>query len=556
MQKVNTAEQMRNMDQTAMHGKYGILPAVLMENAGHAVAERADSYIGGWAGKDVMIFCGKGNNGGDGFVLARHILAAGARVYVYVLGHTQAYSEEARQHLLTLLALEDNESCIVTNCGNGDIDWQLLQKRLHASQVAVDAMLGTGFHGDLREPLTSIVAMINETAAAGNLTVLAVDIPTGVNADTGAVSGSGEEENGPVFADMTITFGALKRGLLLYPGRTCAGAIELDAIGMPTPLLTQPEEDPAYLLQESDIAEILVPRSPASHKGSHGTIGIVTGSNDMAGAALMAAHGAVRSGAGKVFLRVPAQTAPYCIGRQPEIMVRGVGSHAFFTHEDAASILAESTSWSVLAMGPGMGKEAETKEFVKCMLQGTTCPVVLDADALNILADEKEWIRPMGQRIIMTPHLAEFSRLSGLPVSEIQNDLIGAAKAFVAEWHVNLVLKGAPTIIVSAKTGNAYVNPTGNAGMACGGMGDVLTGMTAAVAARESHPDICSAACAAVYLHGAAGDLCRKKYGSYGFTPMEVADAVPRVVSTLEENMAVPLLQEPLIGGTHHEEME
>lgn len=270
----------------------------------------------------------------------------------------------------------------------------------------------------------------------------------------------------------------------------------------------------------------------------------------------MAAHGAVRSGAGKVFLRVPAQTAPYCIGRQPEIMVRGVGSHAFFTREDASSILAESASWSVLAMGPGMGKEAETKEFVKLMLQGTTCPVVLDADALNVLADEKDFIQPMGQRIIMTPHLAEFSRLSGVPVAEIQQDLIGAAKAFVKEWHVNLVLKGAPTIIVSAKTGNAYVNPTGNAGMACGGMGDVLTGMTAAVAARESRPDICSAACAAVYLHGAAGDLCRKEYGSYGFTPMEAADAVPRVISALEENMAVPLLQEPLIGGTHHEKME
>lgn len=551
MQKLNTAEQMRSMDRTAMHGKYGILPAVLMENAGHAVAEQADSYIGGWMDKTVLIFCGKGNNGGDGFVLARHILAAGARVYVYVLGHTQSYSEEARQHLMTLLALEDNESCIVTNCGNGDIDWQLLKQRLQTSQVAVDAMLGTGFHGNLREPLTTIVAMLNETAATGALTVLAVDIPTGVNADTGEVSGSGEEENGPVFADMTVTFGALKRGLVLYPGRTCAGSVVLDAIGMPLPLLTQPEENPAYLLQESDIAEILIPRSPASHKGNHGTVGIVTGSSDMAGAALMAAHGAVRSGAGKVFLRVPAQTAPYCIGRQPEIMVRGVGSHAYFTPEDADSILAESASWSVLVMGPGMGKQAETKAFIKRMLQHTTCPAVLDADALNLLIDEKELLQSMGQRIIMTPHLAEFSRLSGMAVSDIQANLIGAAKAFVHDWHVNLILKGAPTVIVSAKTGNAYVNPTGNAGMACGGMGDILTGMVAAVAVRESHPDICSAACAAVYLHGAAGDRCRNDYGSYGFTPMEVADAVPHVIHELEENMAVPLLQEHLIGGTH-----
>ena len=138
MQKLNTAEQMKNMDRTAMHGKYGILPAVLMENAGHAAAERADAFIGGWSGKDVIIFCGKGNNSGDGFVLARHILAAGARVYVYVLGHTQAYSEESRQHLMTLLELEDNESCIVTKCGSGDIDWQLLRQRLHRQAECIN----------------------------------------------------------------------------------------------------------------------------------------------------------------------------------------------------------------------------------------------------------------------------------------------------------------------------------------------------------------------------------------------------------------------------------
>lgn len=547
MQKLNTAAQMRQMDYTAMHGKYGIQPAVLMENAGHAVAERADEYIHGWAGKDVVVVCGKGNNGGDGFVIARHIAAAGARTYVYVLGQAEEYSDESQQHLSTLQAMEDGESCLLTYFGGTEREWRVLRQRLQSCQVVVDAMLGTGFHGNLREPVSSIVGLINEIAAAGTLTVIAVDVPTGVNSDTGAVSGSDEEENGPLFADMTVTFGALKRGLVLYPGRTCAGHVELDAIGMPAPLLVQPEDEPAYLLQESDIAEILVPRSPDSHKGSHGTIGIVTGCSDMAGAALMAAHGAVRSGAGKVFLRVPAQTAPYCIGRQPEIMVRGVGQGAYFTEADAASVLEECASWSVVAMGPGMGRHDETKAFVKQILAHTECPVVLDADALNLLAGEKDFIAPMGRRIIMTPHLAEFSRLSGLSVAEIQADPFMAAVQFVREWHVNLVLKGAPTLVVSAKTGNVYVNPTGNAGMACGGMGDILTGMIAAVSARESRPDICSAACAGVYLHGAAGDACRRQIGSYGFTPMEVADAVPGVIRRMEEEMAVPLLQAPMI---------
>lgn len=549
MQKVTTAAQMRNMDRIAMHGIYAIAPAVLMENAGHAVAERAGAWLEGWDGKDVVLFCGKGNNGGDGFVIARHILAAGARAYVYVLGEEADYSDEARQHLHTLQQLADDETCLLLPAPQSEADWQVLQKRLLASSVVIDAMLGTGFHGSLRQPIASIVAEVNAAAAAGAVTVIAVDMPTGVNSDTGAVSNGDDDEDGPLFADMTVTFGALKRGLVLYPGRACAGHVEVDPIGMPGPLLMQLEEDPAYLLQESDIAEIVVPRSPDSHKGTHGTIAIVTGSSQMAGAALMAAHGAVRSGAGKVFLRVPGATAPYCIGVQPEIMVRGVGTGDHFTADDADEIIAESKNWSVLAMGPGMGRDAGTKEFLLKVLAAVDCPVVLDADALNLLAGEKALIASRGSRIIMTPHLAEFSRLSGLSMTEIKADPIAAARHFASEWKVNLVLKGAPTLIVSARTGNVYINSTGNAGMACGGMGDVLTGMIAAMTAHQGMSDLCSAACAGVYLHGSAGDACRKARGPYGFTPMETADALPGVLASLEEDLALPILQQPLIGG-------
>lgn len=549
MQKVTTAAQMRNMDRIAMHGIYAIAPAVLMENAGHAVAERAGAWLEGWDGKDVVLFCGKGNNGGDGFVIARHILAAGARTYVYVLGQEEDYSQEARQHLHTLQQLADDETCLLLPAPQSEADWQVLQKRLLASSVVIDAMLGTGFHGSLRQPIASIVAEVNAAAAAGAVTVIAVDMPTGVNSDTGAVSNGDDDEDGPLFADMTVTFGALKRGLVLYPGRACAGHVEVDPIGMPGPLLMQLEEDPAYLLQESDIAEIVVPRSPDSHKGTHGTIAIVTGSSQMAGAALMAAHGAVRSGAGKVFLRVPGATAPYCIGVQPEIMVRGVGTGDHFTAADADEIIAESKNWSVLAMGPGMGRDAGTKAFLLKVLEAAACPIVLDADALNLLAGEKALIASRGSRIIMTPHLAEFSRLSGLSMTEIKADPIAAARHFASEWKVNLVLKGAPTLIVSARTGNVYINSTGNAGMACGGMGDVLTGMIAAMTAHQGMSDLCSAACAGVYLHGAAGDACRKAHGPYGFTPMETADALPGALASLEEDLALPILQQPLIGG-------
>lgn len=544
--RVLTAAEIRGLESCAVES--GVSMETLMENAGAAVAAAVTEKMD-VTGKKTVILCGKGNNGGDGFVIARHILAAGARAYVYVLGEEADYSDEARQHLHTLQQLADDETCLLLPAPQSEADWQVLQERLLASSVVIDAMLGTGFHGSLRQPIASIVAEVNAAAAAGAVTVIAVDMPTGVNSDTGAVSNGDDDEDGPLFADMTVTFGALKRGLVLYPGRACAGHVEVDPIGMPGPLLMQLEEDPAYLLQESDIAEIVVPRSPDSHKGTHGTIAIVTGSSQMAGAALMAAHGAVRSGAGKVFLCVPGATAPYCIGAQPEIMVRGVGTGDHFTAADADEIIAESKTWSVLAMGPGMGRDAGTKEFLLKVLAAVDCPVVLDADALNLLAGEKALIASRGSRIIMTPHLAEFSRLSGLSMTEIKADPIAAARHFASKWKVNLVLKGAPTLIVSARTGNVYINSTGNAGMACGGMGDVLTGMIAAMTAHQGMSDLCSAACAGVYLHGSAGDACRKACGPYGFTPMETADALPGVLASLEEDLALPILQQPLIGG-------
>lgn len=549
MQKVNTAAQMRHMDQTAMKGKFAIPPVVLMENAGHAVATAGGEFIDGWQGKDVVILCGKGNNGGDGFVIARHLVGAGARVYVYVLGEEDSYSDEAKAHLQTIQQMVDADCLLITSFEDTPAFWSTLRHRIVTSDVVIDAMVGTGFHGDLRHPVTDIVSMVNEVAALGHLTVIAVDMPTGVNADTGAVSGQGDDENGPIFAHLTVTFGALKRGLMFYPGRTCAGKVVLDAIGMPVSLLTEPEDDPAYLLQSGDIAEILTPRQPDSHKGTHGTIGIVAGCQDMVGAALMAAHGAVRAGAGKVFLRVPLRAASYCIGKEPEIMVHGVGKGGHFRDDDSNSIIKESKSWSVLAIGPGLGTADKTKKFVKNILENAKCPVVVDADALNLLVGERKFISSLKVPVIFTPHLAEFSRLAEVNVETIKEDLIGQAKAFAKAWHVTLVLKGAPTVIISAKTGNAYINPTGNAGMACGGMGDILTGMTAALVAHHGMLDTCSAACAAVYLHGAAGDRCYTAIGSYGFTPWDVADAVPQVIQALEQEMALPVLQRPMVGG-------
>jgi NAD(P)H-hydrate epimerase len=547
MKKLCTASQMRLMDKTAMHGIYAIAPAVLMENAGHAVVEKAEPYVDGWADKDVIIFCGKGNNGGDGFVIARHLLAAGARVYVYVLGTIEKYSPEAQQHLHSLQQMEQENSCCLIYFQPSDRAYRLLEQRLFSCQVAIDAMLGTGFHGDLRQPLGEIVEMINAVAATGQLQVVAVDIPTGVNSDTGAISGFETAAYGPLYADVTVTFGELKTGLLFYPGKTCCGSIELDPIGMPLPLLAQEEPAAAYVLEEQDIVDVLQPRAADSHKGTHGTIGIVTGCSDMAGAALMSSHGAVRSGAGKVFLRVPKVTAAYCIGQQPEIMVKGIGREAYFTAEDSAEILAECDNWTAIAMGPGMGKDSRTRDFLMAMIEHTTCPLVLDADALNLLAGHLDILKSEGQRIIMTPHLAEFSRMSGLSMGEIKKDIIQAAKSFVKEWSVNLVLKGAPTLIVSPQDLHVYVNPTGNPGMAAGGMGDILTGIITAMIGHAGIENLSTAACCGVYLHGRAGDFCQSQLGPYGFTPYELADALPRVLGEMDAERRLPVVKTAMI---------
>ncbi|WP_273061708.1 NAD(P)H-hydrate dehydratase [Colibacter massiliensis] len=529
MNVLKKAVQMKQIDRTAMDGKYKIAPAVLMENAGRAVADRGGLFVGGWSNKKVLILCGRGNNGGDGFAAARHIAAAGGSVTVYAFA-ADGYSPESGAHLQTLCRLHEDRTCDFRLYRDGSEEKRFLRE-LEAAHVVIDALTGTGFSGKLREPFAGVVAAVNGRSGHGGGKVIAVDMPTGVNSDTGAVEGTA------VRADLTVTFGAYKCGQFLYPGKEYTGRTELDAIGLPVRLLQKTEEGDVRLLDKEYIAAHVPPRRADSHKGTHGTVGVVTGCSDMAGAALMTAHGSVRGGAGKVFLCVPAGTAPYCIGRQPEIMVHAVGpaETASFTAENAAEIIEASKNWSVIVMGPGMGKGPGLTEFIYTVAAGTKCPLVIDADGLNALCGHMDFFHTYGSRTIITPHLAEFSRLGGLSVADIRSDLISAAKNFVALYGVNLILKGAPTLVVSAETGKICLNPTGNAGMAAGGMGDILSGLAAAMICHDGMDNLCTAACAAVYVHGAAGDYCSRRIGPYGYTPVEVADAVPQIWAQLEK---------------------
>ncbi|WP_288832213.1 NAD(P)H-hydrate dehydratase [uncultured Megasphaera sp.] len=537
MKKLNTAAQMKAIDREAMQGRYQIPPTVLMENAGHAVVTHGMQVWGPWQGKRVIIFCGAGNNGGDGFVIARHLMAQGAKVYVYIWGEESAYSEESRIHLRTLQVMQDDPLCHLQYLSS--LAEPVVRRRIAHSHMIIDALIGTGFHGMLRPKMRALAQIINAVAHEAKIPVIAVDMPTGVDADTGA------SDKDAIHATMTVTFGVHKRGQFIYPGKELVGKVVLDTIGMPVPLLRKEENDCMYALELADIAEIMTKRSPTSHKGTHGTVGIIAGSATMLGAALMAAQGAVRAGAGKVRAMIPSVVATQAMGLYPEIMVAAIGTTPYFTGADSKAVMERIRDCSIIALGPGLGRSKETQDFVLQILEKASCPLVIDADGLYHLQGMKDRVRRCLQPLIFTPHIAEFSHLSGYEIDAIKTNPVPLLRAFAQEWQVCIVLKGAPTYIVSSEGKAVYINTTGNAGMACGGMGDVLTGMVAAIWGRENNPTATQAACAAVYLHGASGDACAKDYGPYGYTPLELARQVPRI---LQQGQGVTKIDDGEIG--------
>lgn len=515
--RLATAEEMREIDKVAT-ATYGISPAVLMENAGAAVVYLAKDLVGGWRGKKVCLLSGKGNNGGDGFVVARHLENEGAQVSLFYTGDEEAYSEEAQVYLAALVWMHSFAEPLGL-----DLNWELFKETLAACDIVVDAMLGTGFYGAPREPLKSI---INEVNKAKKL-VVAVDIPSGVNGETGKAFTA-------IQADVTVTFGLLKQGLCFNPGKDLSGTIQVATIGIPKQLLA--EKDGRTSLVISDQLREKLPKRPAgSHKGLNGFAGIIAGSAGMSGAALLAGLGALRAGAGKVNVMVPERLEPYCAGKYPELMVKGIGQggQGYFTGGHVELCQGQSANWNVLAVGPGLGRAPETKEFILNLVETTPLPLVIDADGLYALKGERALVQKHGQPIIITPHLGEFSRLSGWVVNAIRGNEIEAARQFAKGWGVIVVLKGAPTV-TALPSGQVIVNTTGNSGMATGGMGDVLTGIITGFMAQGYAPDV--AAVAGVYLHGLAGDYCAETIGSIGYLPSDLAAVLPKAMQAFSHN--------------------
>jgi ADP-dependent NAD(P)H-hydrate dehydratase / NAD(P)H-hydrate epimerase len=504
MRVLNT-QQMREADRRTIE-EIGIPSIVLMENAGRQAVAAMEAAFEDLASSHVGVLCGRGNNGGDGFVVARTLVQRGVETSVFLLGRVTEVRGDARTNLevlgrigLTVVEIADAQ------------EWELHFSEISRCEVLVDAVLGTGFHGQLSGLLETVVADVNGLGVP----VVAIDLPTGVSADTHEVAGEAIE------ASMTVTLAAPKIPLILPPADSHGGDLVIADIGIPLPVLDEVGGPYIELLTRERMRELVPARAADSHKGDFGRVLVVAGSLGRSGAAHLAATGALRSGAGLVTIATPRSCLPIVAAMAPEYMTEPLEETTSGTIDYAALDRVLEIKADVIAVGPGLGQAPGTAAFVQGLLERAGVPLVLDADALNAFAGEPD--RLMGRDgvdVIITPHPGEMARLLNISVEAVQHDRLQHATAFAANHRVHVVLKGHRTIIAGPDN-RAFVNLTGNSGMATGGTGDLLTGMIAAWFAQLLDAE---AACKlAVYLHGTAGDLAEADEGEVALVAGDLA---------------------------------
>lgn len=499
---------MRAIDLAAME-KYGIPGSVLMENAGRAVAEAVDDMVGEPEGKVVCVLCGKGNNGGDGAVAARWMHNRGCRVLLFLTALRGEVSGDAALFLSAAFRMGIDVTELTDERA-----WEKLRISVSLADVVVDALVGTGMQGGLQGPVARAVELLNSSGRP----VLSVDIPSGVDSDSGQIG------NFAVKADRTVTFALPKIGLYQYPGAAACGRLTVAPIGIPVELLETPEIQ-QNLLTAGYIRTLFKIRKPDSHKGDFGQVLIVAGSRGFSGAAALCAQGAVRGGAGRVTVGVPeclqmvmeTKTTEAMTLTLPETLSGGLGRDAIRLVNDFAEHMG------VVAVGPGLGRQDQTLEAVREWLRTVEKPLVLDADALFALAGHLELLTESASMSVLTPHPGEMTTLTGRTVKDIQKNRTESARQFATQWGCVLVLKGAATV-VAFPDGEVYLNPTGNASMATAGTGDVLTGLVAAFIAQGMSTH--EAALAGVFTHGIAGEAASRGK-PIGMTASDLAEAIP-----------------------------
>jgi len=504
MRVLNT-QQMREADRRTID-EIGIPSIVLMENAGRQAVAAMEAAFDDLASSHVGVLCGRGNNGGDGFVVARTLVQRGVETSVFLLGRVADVRGDARTNLEVLGRI----GLTVVEIGDAQ-EWELHFSEISQCELLVDAVLGTGFHGQLSGLLETVVADVNGLGVP----VVAIDLPTGLSADTHEVAGEAIE------ASMTVTLAAPKIPLILPPADSHGGDLVIADIGIPLPVLDEVGGPYIELLTRERMRELVPARAADSHKGDFGRVLVIAGSLGRSGAAHLAATGALRSGAGLVTIATPRSCLPIVAAMAPEYMTEPLDETPSGTIDYAALDRVLEIKADVIAVGPGLGQAPGTAAFVQGLLERAGVPLVIDADALNAFAGEPD--RLMGRDgvdVIITPHPGEMARLLNISVEAVQHDRLQHATAFAANHRVHVVLKGHRTIIAGPDN-RAFVNLTGNSGMATGGTGDLLTGMIAAWFAQLLDAE---AACKlAVYLHGTAGDLAEADEGEVALVAGDIA---------------------------------
>jgi len=512
MIKVVSSEEMRNIDRACV--ARGLPTRVLMENAGRAVAKETRRFLGSVKGKNIICLCGGGNNGGDGLVAARYLHEYGARVNVFLCS-----SRDAADDNLKLLVENGISYTDLTKTSSLDGFMQALGE----TDCVIDAVLGTGRSRPIEGLLKDVLITLKIEREKRSLIVVAVDLPSGMNADTGAC------DTACPTADLTVTLAFPKPGLFGYPGAEKVGKLVISNIGIPVELARNSKLE----LMDDEFAEYSLPHRPrTANKGTFGKVLIVAGSVNYTGAAFLACSGALRIGAGLVTLASARSLHHIIASRLAEATHLPLPeSPPGYIAEEAAPMVNEACSrYSVILAGCGLAQMPSTAAFIRSLLsESLDIPCVLDADALNILSTAPNQLNSLPIQAILTPHPGEMSRLTGLTIAEIQADRIGTARNFARTWEKIIVLKGAHTVIASPD-GQCRISPFANSVLATGGTGDVLAGIIAGLVAQGL--SLFDAASLGVYLHGATGEHIYQKIGNAGIL---ASDLLPELPVTIKE---------------------
>jgi len=512
MRLVVTSKEMREIDRCTID-KVGIPGVVLMENAGLGTVKLIEEILEEFDGSRITLLCGRGNNGGDGFVIARHLYNHGFEIDVFLSGDKARIQGDAK---INLDILEKMGVEIITLQSKKDL------KKIPESDLIVDALLGTGISGEVTGFLADVIHWMNESL----IPIVSVDMPSGLACDTGNVHGA------CVVADVTATMAELKRGLVLPPGRELCGDISIIDISAPQ-FVSESVNVQTFLIEQEDLQIMLPFRPPSAHKGTFGKVLILAGSTGMTGAATLASMASLRVGCGLTILGIPQSLNTIMESKLTEVMTKPLPEteKGSLSPNGEAEIL-ELIEWAdVVGLGPGISTHPETGKLIRNLTEKIEKPLIVDADGLNNFQGHVDILKKHKGDLILTPHSGELSRLMNQPIDDIEQNRIEIARQVAVEWNCTLVLKGASSLIADCN-GNVFINPTGNSGMATAGSGDILTGMIAGFLAQNTTP--VDAAILGVYSHGLAGDLYLEEFEERSLVAGDLLEMLPAVFNELE----------------------